>query len=200
MSKKQQQTNQDATLEAMIRTEALKLVEEQLIPKLYKSIRAQAVQALHLEVKRNPPLTRDQAWEILKSYPCVEMPYLTRGYILSLLSDQGMIHATDLDRYIQDWTQQGLVQASGDRVLFNPDLANRLEHMPLEKQILNLVREHQGTLGVTTTKLRQVLDTVLNAEEMRRVLDKMQSRGMLSLVKRLGKPSRVLINQQERGV
>jgi hypothetical protein len=192
-------------MSAVLDMNALALAEIQRMltaqfPQICDRVVAEVVEALHLQVERTPPIDEILAWEILSSYPCADMPFLTREYILALLTSQGILHPSDLQRFLLNWKRQNLIEIHGDHIIFNADTVEMRPETPVtikpvkpdnSDEVLDSVLEclERSTSGrMTSIRLKGLVAPDMKSKKFRQILHKLQTQGKVRLENVRGLP------------
>ena len=201
-------------LTKVVRDEVGKSIQKALaqeMPKMLAAIQAEAIKALHLQVEREPPLDEEESWDILMMYPCVEFPYVTKSFLLSLLQDQGLIHSSDLERFFLKWRKEGRLELAGDRVTFDmeynslsaeakgigtsevPEIGR--ESLSHQGKILNFLRDH--SCPMSSQQIHKTLYPSLEKKAFNVFLKDLEDKCLVTLERRLGLSSLVTLNEKE---
>ena len=194
-------------IENVLRSELRNLLIP-MIPAFFEEVRQEILNRLDIEMERNPPITEKTAWEILMSYPCLDMPFLTKEYVLSLLSKQGLIHPSDLQRFLLNWARNGRIELHGEHIVFTQEGASESIPTPLagSKERMNddfdredvrervmLLLENLPTRTETSIMIKNQVAPGMDARKFRRVLHGLQRDGMVLLENMSGLPLMVTI-------
>lgn len=172
-------------------------------PQICDRVVAEVVEALHLQVERTPPINESLAWEILSSYPCADMPFLTREYIHALLTSQGILHPSDLQRFLLNWKRQNLIEIHGDHIIFNADTVEMRPEIPITiKPVTSAPQENSDMVldsvleclersasgRMTSIRLKGLVAPDMKSKKFRQILHKLQTQGKVRLENVRGLP------------